>query len=152
MCTLAMEPLSLTQITELASHNNEMNKQTKVSGSHLDGAEATKVELHSLPRPARGTVAVHPRHPTLTFVAAWACVRARTRMAQSIRDPLNAPSSAPWHYTCMELCDMHARERIGGTKPRIVGAMKRITLFLATSFTVVGMCMQKMSRNYQEMF
>jgi preprotein translocase subunit SecG len=52
----------------------------------------------------------------------------------------------------MELCDMHARERIGGTKPRIVGAMKRITLFLATSFTVVGMCMQKMSRNYQEMF
>lgn len=53
--------------------------------SHLDGAEAGEPELHSLPKPA----AVQPRHPALTSVAAWACVRARARMAAINLGPIH---------------------------------------------------------------
>jgi len=130
-----MEPTTARphRIAELATRNIERNKQK--SPGHLDGAEAGEPELHSLPKPA----AVRPRHPAaLTSVALGrACSRPNVRNQsgpQSLHPPPRHGTIPAWIIaTCMR------GERIWGTKLRNVGALKRVALFLATSFTAVGM-------------
>ena len=105
--------------------------------SHLDGAEAGEPELHSLPKPA----AVQPRHPALTSVATWACVRTRARMA--------AINLGPIHCTLLRAMALYLhgslRHACGGkgfgepSRGSSGRSGEEGRLFLATSFTAVGM-------------